>query len=52
VPRHIEKAFEYALKIKADLRLDTRDYGVLMYQPGALFNKETILTYPGSGVQG
>ena len=40
------------MKIKADLRLDTRDYRVLMYQPGALFNKETILTYPGSRVQG
>jgi hypothetical protein len=50
VPRHIEKAFEYALKIKADTRLDTEDYNILTYRPGTLFNEETMLTHPGSGV--
>jgi hypothetical protein len=40
------------LKIKADPRLETGDYRVLMYRPGILFNEETMLTYPGSRVQG
>ena len=42
-PRHIENAFKYALKIKADLRLETETYEVLLYRPGTRFNEETML---------
>ncbi|RDL40909.1 uncharacterized protein BP5553_00888 [Venustampulla echinocandica] len=52
-PIHIQKAFEYPLRIKADTKLDEEEfYKVLRYQPGQLFNKETMLPYPGCGVQG
>ena len=52
MPWHIQNAFEYALELKADTRLDTKGYNVLMYRPGANFNEETMLTHPGSAVQG
>jgi hypothetical protein len=51
IPQHIQKAFEYALKLKADTRLD-EGYYLRMYRPGTPFNGKTMLTHPISGVQG
>ena len=50
VDEHIQKAFEYALKLKADLRFDL--YMVLPYRPGSRFNEGTMVSHLGSGVQG
>lgn len=50
VDEHIQKAFEYALKLKADSWLD--HYMVLPYRPGSRFNEGTMVSHLGSGVQG